>query len=176
MRLSYLLFITFLICAETFPSLHGQGLFHHAAEAHEGHGEDADGDEGDRDAAEGLRDVVHGEMLAEAGEDDHGEAVTQRGCKGIDHRLTEAQHMRGGAEGELLGNHIDGDTEDGAVGGDQRKEDTQGLIEGRAHFLQHYLDHLDEGGDHEDECNRLQEGQVDAEDASVLAYSSIPET
>ena len=47
-------------------------------------------------------------------------------------------------------------TKHSTVGGDKRKEDTECLIEGWRHFLQHNLYHLNQGCDDEDEREGLQ--------------------
>ena len=103
-------------------------LFDHAAEAHEGQGKDTDAHQRDRNAPESLGDVVHREVFADTREDDHRQAVAQGGREGIDQRLSEVQHVGRKPEGELLGNHGDRDAEDGAVRGDQGKEDTRALL------------------------------------------------
>ena len=96
-------------------------------------------------------------MLTQAGEQDHSHAIAEGGRESIQDSLSETQHMGRETEGELLGNHVDSNTEDGAVGGYQGEEDAQCLIEGRAHFLEHNLDHLHERRYHQDERDRLQE-------------------
>ena len=48
-----------------------------------------------------------------------------------------------------------GYTEDTTVRRDQRKEDTESLVESRGDLLQDDLDHLYECGDDEDEGDRL---------------------
>ena len=72
------------------------------------------------------------------------------------------------AEGILFLHHVHGHAEDGAVGGDQREIDTEGLIQGRAHLLQHDLDHLHEGGDDEDEGDCLQEFQLERQEEVLV--------
>ena len=66
----------FYICVDNQP-LTKERLLHHTAEAHESQGQDTHTDDGDGDAFEGLGDVVQGKVLADAGKDDHGEAVAQ---------------------------------------------------------------------------------------------------
>ena len=64
------------------------------------------------------------------------------------------------AECELLGNHVDRNTQHRAVGRDQGQEDAQRLIQGRTDFLEHDLHHLHESRNHEDKGDRLQEGDI----------------
>ena len=47
-------------------------------------------------------------------------------------------------------------TKHSTVGGDKRKEDTESLVKGWRHFLQHNLNHLNQGCDDEDERQGLQ--------------------
>ena len=107
-------------------------------------------------------------MFADAREDDHRQAVAQGGCEGIDQRLAEVQHVGRETEGEFLRDDRDRDAEDGAVRGDQGQEDTEGLVEGRTHLLQHDLHHLHEGGDHQDEGDRLQELELEGNEEVLV--------
>ncbi len=68
----------------------------------------------------------------------------------ISHRISDALQQV-----ELLLDHQDRDAQHGAVGGDQGQEDAQRLIERRRELLEHDLDHLHEGRNHEDEDDRL---------------------
>ena len=65
--------------------------------------------------------------------------------------------MRLSSESEFLSDHNQGDAEHCTVGSDQRKKDSQSLIQGRADLLEHYLHHLYKSRDHKNERYGLQE-------------------
>ena len=100
-------------------------MLYDTGESKEGHGHDANGDEGYGKSLERLGNVPHGELLAQTGEEDHCQAIAERSGKRIHGGLAEVEHMSRIAEGELLGNHVQSNAEHGAVGGDKRKEDSQ---------------------------------------------------
>lgn len=52
-------------------------LLYHSGEAHEGHGKDAGCHKGDRNAAERLWNLVQGNLLTQAGKEDHGQSETE---------------------------------------------------------------------------------------------------
>ena len=87
-------------------------------------------------------------MLTHSSEEDQSHSVADSRRESVDYSLSEVEHVRGAsAECELLGHDVKGDTQNGAVGGDQRKEYSKGLIERRADLFQHDLDHLYQGSD-----------------------------
>ena len=57
---------------------------HHAAEAHEGHGEDARRDQCDGDAAHAGRELGARQLLTDASENDQREREAKRDGDGID--------------------------------------------------------------------------------------------
>ena len=54
-----------------------QQLLYHSGEAHECHGEDADGDESNRNALEGLRNIIHCKLLPHSGEENHYKSIAE---------------------------------------------------------------------------------------------------
>ena len=60
---------------------------HHTAEAHEGHGEDAGGDECDGDALHRGGELGARELLADASEDHEGERESDSDGDGVDDTL-----------------------------------------------------------------------------------------
>lgn len=84
---------------------------HHAAEAHEGHSEDAGGDEGDGDALHRGGELGARELLSDACEDHEGKREADSDGDGIDDTLQERV---------FLLNDEDGDPEDAAVRRDER--------------------------------------------------------
>ena len=52
-------------------------MLYHSGEAHEGHGKDAGCHKSDRNAAERLWNLVQGNLLTQAGKEDHGESETE---------------------------------------------------------------------------------------------------
>ena len=119
---------------------------HDAGEAHEGHGQQAGGEERDGDAFHRRGDVQARELLADAGEDDEREREADGRREGEDDGLRQVV---------ILLNNEDGDAKDGAVGRDQRQEDAEGLLERGGDFLEDDLHHLHQGGDDEDEDDGL---------------------
>ena len=101
----------------------------------------------DGHALHALRDLYQLELLTHAGEDRQSQTEADSRREGIDDGLQQI---------EVFLDHEDGHTEHGAVGRNQRQEDTQCLIEGGRHLLEDDLHHLHEGGNHEDEGYRLQ--------------------
>ena len=132
---------------------------HHAAEAHEGHGKDAGGDEGDGDTFHRGGELGARELLADPSEDHEGERESYSDGDGIDDTLQERV---------FLLDDEDGDPEDAAVRRDEREEDAEGLVECRGHLLQDDLDHLHEGGDDEDEGDGLHIDHVEGLEDELL--------
>ena len=128
------------------------------AEAHEGHCQQACGDEGDGHALHSLGNVHHGKLLADGSKDGEGETKAESCADGIDNTCEQVGLETLGIVGTLC--HEDGYTEDAAVGGDEGQEDAECLVQGRRHFLQHDLHHLHEGSDDEDEGYGLQVDEV----------------
>lgn len=67
----------------TMSTLH----LHHAAEAHEGHGEDAGGDEGDGDTLHRGGELGARELLTDASKDYEGEREADSDGDGVDDTL-----------------------------------------------------------------------------------------
>ena len=132
---------------------------HHAAEAHEGHGEDAGGDEGDGDALHRGGELGACKLLADTSEDHEGKRESDSDGDGIDDTLQERV---------FLLDDKDSDPEDAAVRRDERQEDAEGLIERRRYLLQDDLDHLHEGGDDEDEGDSLHIDHVEGLEDELL--------
>ena len=102
--------------------------------------------------------AIGSQVLAHAGEEDHRQAIAERSGQRVHRSLAEAHHVRSApAERELLGHDVDRNAQHGAVGGDQRQEDAQRLVQGRGNLLQHDLDRLHEGRDDQDEHDGLHE-------------------
>ena len=116
-------------------------------EAHEGQGEEAGGEHDDGHALHALGNLSQLELLAHAGEYRQRQTEADGRREGIDHRLQQV---------EVFLDAEDGDTEHGAVGGDQGQEDAKGLIEGGRYLLQNNLDQLHQRGDDEDKGDGLQ--------------------
>ena len=132
---------------------HGDA-FVYAAEAHEGEGQEACGDEGDGHAVHAFGYAHEAELLTQTGKDDERESKAEGGGQGEDDAGEEIGLKTLGIVGAI--GYEDGHTEDAAVGGDQGEEHTQRLIERGGEFLEHDLDHLHEGSDDEDEDDGLQ--------------------
>ncbi len=126
----------------------------HAAEAHEGHGEEAGGDEGDGHALHAFGYVGQCQLFAETGEDYQGQTEADGGAQG----KPNAGEQIGIHAGTVVGafGHENGYTQDAAVGGDQGEEYSQGLIQGGADFLQDDFHQLHQGCNDEDKGNGLQ--------------------
>ena len=67
--------------------------------------------------------------------------------------------------------HCKGNTENGAVSSDQRKEDTERCIKRRADLLEDDLHHLHKGSDHEDEGDGLKELKSELDEKRVQQIS-----
>ena len=105
----------------------GGDAFVDAAEAHEGEGEKAGGNEGDGHAFDTFGHAHEAQLLSQAGKDDEREGEAEGGGKGIDDAGEEVGLEALAVIGAV--GYEDGDTEDAAVGGDQGKEHAQRLIE-----------------------------------------------
>jgi len=132
---------------------------YYAAEAHEGHCEESGSEQRNRCTLHRFRYSRQGELFAQTGEEDEREAETKSGSK---RKERTGQHTVLCADRQLLRavGHENSHTENTAVGGDKRQEDTQRLVEGRTDFLEHNLNHLHECSDDEDEEDGLQELQA----------------
>ena len=129
-----------------------------AAEAHEGHSQQAGHDEGDGHALHPLGDVHHGQLLTYGSEDGESQAEAESGGNGKDDAGQEVRLKPLSVVGAL--SHKDSYAEDGAVGGDEGQEDAERLVQCGRYLLQDDLHHLHEGGDDEDEGDGLQIDQV----------------
>ncbi len=115
---------------------------HQAGEAHEGHGHETGGDQGDGVALEGFGNVGHVHTLANGGEEHQHQGETHRGTETVQGRFHEVVLLLGIKQGH---------TQHRAVGGDQRQEDAQHLVEHRAGLVHHHFGELHHHGDHQDE-------------------------
>ena len=123
-------------------------LREHSAESHKAQGHDSRCQQDDRNALEGLGNAaLVNELAADARHDDHGEKETEAGAEGVEEGLGIVVTAVDVA---------DADTEDGAVGCDQGKENTERLIEANHVFLHEHLDQLNECSDNENENDRLE--------------------
>ena len=133
--------------------------FVYSAEAHEGQGEKACYDEGDGHTVHAFGDAHEAELLAQTGKDDERQGKAEGGSQGVDDAGEEVGLEALAVIGAI--GYEDGHTEDAAVGGDEGKEHAQRLIERGGELLEHNLDHLHQGGNHEDEDDGLQVLQVE---------------
>lgn len=127
------------------------GQWHQVAETHKCHCKDAGGDQCYGHAFHAFGGAGELELLADAGEDYQCQGEADGDGGGVDDALQEVH---------VLLDDQDGHAEDGAVGGDKRQEDAQGLIERGGNLLEHYLDHLHEACDDEDVGDGLQVFQM----------------
>ena len=130
----------------------GQAVVH-TAETHEGHSQQTGYNEGDGHTLHSLGDIHYSQLLADRSEYGEGKTEAEGSAHGIDNAGEQVGLKTLGVVSALC--HEDGNTKDGAVGGDERQEDAESLIQRRRHLLQDNLHHLHEGGDDEDEGNRL---------------------
>ena len=130
-----------------------------ATKAHERQGQETCGDQGNGHALNTFGNAYEAELLAQAGKDDERKGEAQSGGQGIDDAGEEVGFEALTVIGAI--GYEDGHTEDAAVGGDQGKEHAQRLIERGRELLEHDLDHLHQGGNHEDEDDGLQILQVE---------------
>ena len=85
-------------------------------------------------------------MLTKSCKEHHGEQEADACGESIDDAFEQVV---------VLLNDEDGHTEDAAVGGDEGKEHAECLIEGGHGLLENHLNHLHQGCNDKDECNRL---------------------
>ena len=137
----------------------GGDAFVDAAEAHESKCQEACGDEGDGHTLDTFGDAHEAQLLAQTGKHDEREGEAEGGSQGVDDAGEEVGLEALTVIGAI--GYEDGHTEDTAVGGDQGKEHAQRLIERGRELLEHDLDHLHQGGNHEDEDDGLQVLQVE---------------
>ena len=132
---------------------------YYSAEAHEGHGEETCGQQSNRCALHCLGHFVQRQPLADACEEDQRESKAYCGSESVNGTGEETVlcAQRQFSQELVLVSYDKGYTENTAVGGDQRQEHTQCLIERRRDLLQHDLNHLHEGSDDEDEEDGLEE-------------------
>ena len=116
-------------------------------EAHESQREQTGREHDDGHAAHALGNVDQLELFAHAGKDGQGQSEANGCGEGIDDGLQQV---------EVLLDDQNGYTQHGAVGGDERQEDAQGLIERRRDLLEDDFDHLHQGGNDQDEGDGLQ--------------------
>ena len=100
----------------------------------------------------GVPFIPSGTLLADAGENDQRQGEADTDGNRVDDSLQQVI---------VLLDDLDRDTQHAAVRRNQRQEDPQRLVKGRRHLLQDDLDHLHQGGDHQDEHDRLHETQTE---------------
>ena len=108
----------------------------------------AGGDEGDWSALHSLRETGDLELLTDACEEHHSEGEAECSSYCIDSRLED---------GVLKVDDVDGNTQNGTVGGDQRKEYTEGCVERRHRLLEDDLYHLNKSCNNQDVNDGLHE-------------------
>lgn len=133
--------------------------FVHTREAHERHSQQTGCNKRDGHAAHTLRDIDKRKLLSDARKDDEREGETQRSREGIDNTCEQVV---------VLLDDKDSHTQDTAVGGDERKEDPQRLIERGRHLLEDDLNHLHERRDDQDESYGLQVAQRERIEQQLL--------
>ena len=99
----------------------------YSAESHERHGEEAGCDECYRHSLHGLWYAGKLELLTQSGKDDHGEGEAEGCGDGIDDAGEESE--LDALAVVLVACHLNGNTEDTAVGGDEWEEHAECLIE-----------------------------------------------
>ncbi|VTR64524.1 hypothetical protein DESC_190141 [Desulfosarcina cetonica] len=132
-----------------------------AGKSHEGHGQDATDDQGDGRTAKRLGNVAQLELLPQTGHDHDGDGKAHAAEKGQGQGAAQVP-----AVGRILdADHVahDGQTgeENGAVGGDQRQEDAEGLVQQGEEASDVHFHELYRGGDGEDVDDVAQNGQID---------------
>ncbi len=128
------------------------------AEAHECHSEETGYDEGYGSSLDTSGDVHHLELFADACEEGQGEAEADGCAYSIDNSGNQVRFESLGVVCALC--HEDGNAEDAAIGGDERQEYAESLIERWRHLLQDNLHHLHECSDDKDEGDGLEIYQV----------------
>ena len=116
-------------------------------EAHEGKAQQAGRKHHNGHAAHAFGDIDQLQLLTHTGKDRQRQAEADGRREGIDHTLQQV---------EVFLNTKDSHTEHGAVGGNERQEDAQRLIQGGRDLLEYNLYHLHQGGNDEDEGYGLQ--------------------
>ena len=92
------------------------------------------------------------QLLADGGDGHDGQEPADAAAEGEDGGLADV------GVAALL--HEERARHDGAVDGDERQEDAQRVVEGRAELLHYHLHHLHDGRDDGDEHNEAQEAEV----------------
>ena len=93
-------------------------------------------------------------MFADAGEDDQRQRKADGRGYGVDHAHQQCGFEAFGVESAVA--HQDGHAKDAAVGGDERQEDAESLIERGRHLFENNLNHLNQSGYHKNERYGLQ--------------------
>ncbi len=121
-------------------------------EGHKDHSHKSGGDEGDSDASEAARDVAVFEFFAHACNDDDGKSPPESGADSIDGAFSEV---------EFSLDHEEGASENGAVDGDEGKEDTECVVESGYEAIEGHFEYLHDGGDDADEGDEGEEFEVE---------------
>mgnify|MGYP007057699782 CR=1 FL=1 len=122
-----------------------------AGEAHEGQSQQAGGDQSDGETLEALGALGLVDALTDRGEQNDGQSKAQAAGSAVDHGQQEVVAFL---------NVYQNNTQNGAVGGDQRQEHAQSLIQGGNELLQEHLNHLNQSSDDQNEGDSLHIAQV----------------
>ena len=118
----------------------------HTREAHEGEAQQTSRHEHDGCALHAFGNLCQRHLLANAGKDNQ----CQPKANGCGESVDDALQQR-----EILLDDQDGYAKYGTVGGDERQEDAERLIERWRHLLENNLNHLHKSGNDEDKSNGL---------------------
>ena len=123
----------------------------HALEGEKGQGHESGHDQAEGRAPHGHGDPRQVEALADARQEHQGEQETRARGQG---------KYQGFEQPVFLALADDGDAEHRAVGGDQRQEDAQRLVQRGNGLFQEHLHELHQGGDDQDEGDGLEVAEV----------------
>ena len=130
----------------------GKGRLNETRKTHERHGQDTGRDQRNGNAPECPGNVLEIQPLADAGEEHQRQRETDRRSDREGDALQKV---------ELLLDHQNGDAQYGAVGRDERQEDTQRLVERRRELLEDDLDHLHQRRNDQNEDDGLHVDDVE---------------
>ena len=105
----------------------------YTTEAHEGEREQTSREHHNSHATHTLGNVAQFQLFAHTSKNGQCQSEANGGREGISHALQQV---------EVFLDNKDGHTQHSTVGGDERKEDAQGLIECGRHLLEDNLNHL----------------------------------
>ena len=145
------------------PSVAITVLAAESSEAHEGQGQDAGKDQGDCGALSDVGHVGQVKFFAHTGHDGEGEGESRTCAHGVYEALDEVVFFLGLEQGQA---------EDGAVGGDERQEDTQCAEQRGAELLDDHFYELYGGGDDGNVANQFEIGRTHGVEHDVDAVSA----